>query len=231
MKNNKTKNKFDEVVIFDIDGTILKGQSQKHFIDYLFKLKIISLFFYIKILIWFFLYKLNLIKDPKKIAEYSFKKILENKKEGYVNDVTKKFFTEKLIHFFYKDALNLINLHKKEGQRIVLVSNTIDIIVKEVAEYLGVSEYLCTNLEKNKNIYTGKIKGEINYGENKAKNIKKYFEKNKLFFSKSWGYGDHFSDIYMLKLVKYPFVINPNKKLRKEAGIKKWNILIFKEIV
>ncbi|MDD2935642.1 MAG: hypothetical protein PHX25_04205, partial [Candidatus Pacebacteria bacterium] len=60
-------------VIFDVDDTLIKGQSQKIFIDYLFKKKMISFFVYLKILIWFSLYKIGLGSNPKSVAEDSFK--------------------------------------------------------------------------------------------------------------------------------------------------------------
>lgn len=54
-----------ELVIFDIDGTIIKGQSQVLFLRYLLSIHRITRVFYLKILLWFILYKLGIVKDQK----------------------------------------------------------------------------------------------------------------------------------------------------------------------
>jgi len=61
-----------EIVILDLDGVIIKGQSQQFFLDYLFQEKIIGLFFYLRIYVWFVFYKLGLVRSPKKIITFAF---------------------------------------------------------------------------------------------------------------------------------------------------------------
>ncbi len=39
----------NELVILDLDGVIINGQSQQIFLDYIFRKKIVGLFFYLKI--------------------------------------------------------------------------------------------------------------------------------------------------------------------------------------
>ena len=217
-----------KTIILDVDGTILKGQSQKYFIEYLYKKKLISIFIFIKIMSWFFLYKLNLLDNPQIILEYALSKTVKDKDKAYVKEITHNFFISKLKKKIFKDALTLIQENKENGVIIILTSNTLDIILKEIASYLNINFFIGTTLEIKDNIYTGKIKGKINYGKNKVTLLKKFLKKEKISLSSSCGYGDHLSDIFMLNLVKYPFVINPNKKMKKEAEKRNWKILNFK---
>jgi len=68
-----------ELAIFDLDNTLLKEQSQAALLNYAFKKRLISLFFYIKVMSWFIAYKLGLAKNPKKIMEYSFNFLIKKK--------------------------------------------------------------------------------------------------------------------------------------------------------
>ena len=218
----------NEIVIFDVDDTLIKGQSQKIFIDYLFKKKMISLFVYLKILVWFLFYKIGMVSNPKSIAEYSFK-LFRGKTEQEIKNISKSFFDDCLIKYFYQDALNILNENKKNNGKIILLSNAIEIIIKEIAEYIEIADYICTKLEIKDGLYTGKIDGNTTFGENKVKKLENFLKENNLSLEKqqSWGYGDHLSDIFVLKLVKYPSVVNPSRKLEKVAKENKWRILNF----
>ncbi|AKM84296.1 TPA: hypothetical protein DCZ46_03045 [Candidatus Campbellbacteria bacterium] len=216
------------IVIFDVDDTLIKGQSQKIFIDYLFRKKMISLFVYLKIIIWFLLYKIGLVSNPKSIAKYSFK-LFKGKTEQEIKNISKSFFEESLKNYFYQDALRILDDHKKNNRKIILLSNAIEIIIKEIAEYVEVENYICTKLEIKDGLYTGKIDGDTTFGKNKVKKLEDFLKGKNLSLQnqENWGYGDHPSDIFVLKLVKYPFIINPDKKMQNIANKNKWSILIF----
>jgi len=62
----------NELVIFDLDNTLIKKQSQALLLAYVLKKRLISPFFYFIIMTWFIFYKLGLVKNPRKIMEYSF---------------------------------------------------------------------------------------------------------------------------------------------------------------
>jgi len=218
------------IVILDVDDTLIKGQSQQLFIEYLLRKGLISYLSYIRIMAWFILYKLGFVSDPKKIAEYSFR-LFKGKSKENIEKISEDFFQEVLSKKFYPEALKIIKEHKNNGRRIILLSNAIEIIIKKISDRLDIPDYVCTKLEMTGEIYTGKISGEITYGQNKVRKIKNYLsEKNiQLEQAESWGYGDHSSDIFVLELVKYPFAVNPDKKLKKTANKRNWRILEFKK--
>ncbi len=217
-----------ELVILDLDGVIINGQSQKIFLDYLFEQKIIGSFFYLKICSWFLLYRLGLVENPEKIMNYAFS-FLKNKKIDEVSKIIDEFFRNELRKFIFPEIIDIIKEHKKNNREIIIVSTSVDIIVKKMADFLGIPNYICTSLGLLKSVFSGKIVGGIVYGEKKAFFVKKFIkEKNDLI--KTWAYVDHFSDIELLKMVDYPFVVNPDKKMKKEAKLRNWPILIFKNI-
>ena len=160
------------VIFFDIDDTIINGQSQPRLVKYLFFKGKINILFLIRVYFWFILYKLSLIKSPLSIMEYSFRFI-----SGWRIDLT-----EKILNEFYNDNLKVklnrkvideINYHKKQGNIIIIVTNVFYSLAKIIADNLGIDKVIATNLEIENNRYTGKIKGEIVYGENKVRQSKK----------------------------------------------------------
>jgi len=216
-----------ELIIFDIDGTIVKGQSQRLFLKYLMSAGMITRIFYIKLMTWFVLYKIGLATNPNKPMEYAFS-FLKGKSVGEIASLAHDFFEKKLKSYIYPEALNIIAEHRQAGRTIILVSNAADIIVKEIARHLGVSEYLCTILETDSGLYTGKVYGSM-YGGQKADAITEFSSKRGFELKNAWAYGDHISDSRLLSIVGHPVAVNPSPKLELMARGKDWRITKFKD--
>jgi HAD superfamily hydrolase (TIGR01490 family) len=216
-----------EIVILDLDGVIVKGQSQQIFLKYLFKKKIVGLFFYLKINLWFLLYKLGLIKDPKNIMNYSFS-FFKEKTVDEIESLIDDFFDNDLKKFIFSEMIDIINEHKLKNREILIISNAVNVLVKKIANFVNIEKYIATELEIINEKFTGNILGDIVYGTNKPKLLKKFIEKNNLDLKNSWAYTDHISDIGLLNLSPRPCAVNPDKSLFKEAKRKNWPILMLK---
>ena len=219
-----------ELVIFDLDNTLIKGQSQKLFLSYFFKKGLITRFFYIKLMFWFVLYKIGIVKNPKKTMEYAFS-FLKDMNVDEFNQHINNFFEQRLKYYIFKDSIEIVKKNKNQDRKILIASNAIKFIPQRVTQFLNVDYYIGTKLEIENNKFTGKIDGDIIYGKNKVFAIKKFIKENNLSLKNSWGYSDHHSDLPFLEIVDFPVVVNPSKKLLKKAQEQKWPILKFKETI
>jgi len=217
-----------ELVILDLDNVIIKDQSQKLLLKYLFKKKLIGFWYFLKIYLWFLFYRVGLVKSPKKVMEYAFR-FLKDKKVEEIDKITDQFLNEILKHNIFKEVIDIIEKHKKEDRELIIISNVIDIIVKKVANFLNIKNYIGTRLEIINDKFTGKILGDIVYGENKTKYFNNFIKENNLSFDKIWSYGDHITDLDILKIASNPIAVNPDRFLEREAKKNNWQILNFKE--
>jgi HAD superfamily hydrolase (TIGR01490 family) len=215
-----------EVVIIDLDGVIIRGQSQRLFIGYLFKNKIIGFWPYFKIIFWFILYKIKFIKNPHKIMEYGIS-FFKGKNTYEIDKIIEDFFNAKLKNFISTEMVGIIEEHKKNGREIIILSNSLDILVKKISEFLSIKNYIATKLGVVGGKFTGKISGDIVYGESKKLSAERFLGEHNLSLNNSWAYGDHISDIFVLKMVEKPYAVNPDKFLHKEAIKNGWPILKF----
>lgn len=214
------------IVFFDIDNTIIRGQSQQLLVKYLFKKRMVSILFLLKLYLWFFLYKLNLVKDPLSVMEYSFK-LIKDWPTKLVDKTLKDFFDIKLKNYIYSDMIKTINNHLRRGDHVFIISNIIYPLARIIAQYLGIRQVIATRLEIINNKYTGRLQNEIVYGTNKVKLAKEFIEKNNLSLKKSYSYADHLSDLAILELADNPVVVNPDNKLSTIALKKSWKIIKF----
>lgn len=217
------------VVLFDVDNTLIDGQSQRIFAQYLYKNKMINLILYLKILILFVGYKLGII-NPIRAGKVFLKYFAGYKKE-FVEKLFKDFFEKEIKSRFYPQSINLIEEHKRKGDKVILVSTAIAEIVSPIKEYLNLGYIISTKLECEDGIYTGKIEDSLMYGEKKLEAIKKFLQENKLTFEGSFYYTDHSSDLEILDSVDNPVVINPDRFLKRVALQRKWRIYTFRRVI
>ena len=225
MKN--TMNKKSTIIFFDIDNSIVRGYTQKYFIHYLFNRRIINFNILFLAYFWFLLYKLNISKDVEGAMNF-YLKFLKNWSENDLENFIDSFFDKYLKNKIFPGAINLIESHKSMGHEIVLISTSIEPIVKRVAKFLMLEQYISTKLDMEKHRYTGRINGLAVTGEQKKVLAEEYilsFRKDVSEDLDIYFYSDHISDGPLLNFVNHPCVINPNKKLYNIAINKKWKII------
>lgn len=215
----------NELVIIDIDNTLIKGQSQEILLRYLYSKKLVGLFYFVRIYFWFVLYKMGLARNPRYILEYAVR-FLKNKKTDEVENLVKRFVIDKLQPFFFKGMLEIIQTHKSAGRKIILVSNAIDVLVKAITRFVSADDFIASKLEIKDNVYTGKVEGQLIYAYYKCSAVKKYLH-NHPSFNRTWAYTDHRSDIPLLSMVDYPYAVNPDRQLRKVAAAQDWFVVLF----
>lgn len=214
-------------VFFDVDNTLVRGQTQLILLRYLHKKGKVKLFFFLKTFLWFLLYKLNLVKDVFAIREKMFERFAGWKVSEF-DALVKACFEREIKPRIFHQAVELIEAHKGERCEVILSSASLSNIVEVLREHLGMRFTLSTKLAVEEDRFTGKISGLIAYGRNKAKMAKELVKQTKMSLDGSYAYADHISDLPLLELVDNPIAVNPDRKLRKIAMRNGWQIYYFK---
>lgn len=224
--DNSTKT--DKIVFFDVDNTIINGYTQKYFIEYLFKINIISFRVLFLSYLWFLLYKLHIVKNIKSAVNF-YISFLDGWDEDMVTKLVEDFCNLYIKDNFFLEIKRIIEDYKAEGSILVLVSASLEPIVKCVANYLNIDNYIATRLELKDGLYTGKIFGNVAAGDEKLRLVKYFLNLNGNRNIMTYFYSDHFSDEALLNFVDNPFVVNPDKILYNKAKNKGWNIIKIKK--
>lgn len=218
----------ERLILFDIDGTLLPGQSQFHLIRALRDEGEIPLGRALLIYLWFFLYRFGLVSDPKSAMEFALRFMRGKSVEATARDID-VFFEKKLRPMLYKDALRAIDGHRSRGERLILVSNAIAPLARCIGAAVGAADVIATELEVKDGRYTGALLDVPVYGEHKKKKVEDYAAKRNLSLAGAWAYADHASDIPVLKLAEHPVAVNPDRILFKTAVTMGWKVLRFTE--
>ncbi len=125
----------------------------------------------------------------------------------------------------FEGTVDLIDKCKAAGQRIVLVTGSLDCTVKPLAEYLGVEHIIANRLEMKDGKATGKLMRPIVAGPGKARIIADDARAHGDDLADCFGYSDSYSDVPMLSVVGHPFCVNPDRKLKRLAEAYNWPVL------
>ncbi|MDI6786542.1 MAG: HAD-IB family hydrolase [bacterium] len=181
--------------LFDFDGTITKKDSFIDFIIYAVGLInfILGIFFLSPALLAF---KLKIIpnwKAKELFLSYFFKGWNKLDFDIWVSRYSK----EKLPNIIRQKALDRIQWHKMQGDKIVIVSASMESWLKEWCEKYDL-ELISTKLEIKNNKITGKILNKNCYGIEKVKRIREKY--NLEDYDIIYAYGNSSGDKEMLGL-------------------------------
>jgi len=126
----------------------------------------------------------------------------------------------------YDEAVQLIEEHHAAGRDVVIVSASGLEVVEPIGEMLGADHVVATRMEIEDGKYTGQI-ALYAYAEEKARAVRELAEANGYDLAASYAYSDSITDVHMLDEVGHPYVVNPDKDLRKTAKERDWPVLIF----
>jgi len=126
----------------------------------------------------------------------------------------------------YVEAVDLIAAHHAAGRDVVIVSASGSEVVEPIGAMLDADHVIATELVEEDGHYTGEI-ALYAYGENKATAIRELAEEQGYDLAESYAYSDSETDVPMLAEVGHPYVVNPDKALRRLALEEGWPVLEF----
>jgi HAD superfamily hydrolase (TIGR01490 family) len=129
----------------------------------------------------------------------------------------------------YRDPLRLVEQHRARGERVYIVSATLQEIVDELARELGFDGAIGSTCEIVDGVYTGRVLRPC-HGSGKAAALRELAEREAIDLDASTAYSDSHTDLPFLEVVGRPVVVNPDAALRRIARERGWPTLQFDEL-
>jgi len=210
---------------FDIDHTILRINSGAMLLRKAHKKGILSNRKLITAYFLNLLYRLQLI-DPARIIE-KIASWLANYPVSEMENLCHEMVEKELIPAIRPQIRAEIKRHQVQGAHLVILSSAIAPICNPLANHLGITTVICTELEAVHQHYTGFPKGQFCYREEKRNRMIQFLLLNKSALEDSCYYGDSMDDITVLESVGHPVCVNPDKNLTKLALEHNWEIRVW----
>lgn len=126
----------------------------------------------------------------------------------------------------YDEPLHLVRRHRERGEKVFIVSATLQEIVEHIADDLGFDGAIGSTCEIIDGVYTGRSLRAA-HGEGKAQAVRELAAVEGLDLAECTAYSDSYSDVPFLEVVGHPVAANPDRKLRRIARDRGWPVMDF----
>jgi putative phosphoserine phosphatase/1-acylglycerol-3-phosphate O-acyltransferase len=138
--------------------------------------------------------------------------------EASFEELGEQVFRKHLLGRVYPEA----KAHRERGHTLAVVSSATRYQIEPVARYLGIEHVLCTQLEVENGVFTGRAVKPACYGEGKAIAARLLAGEEDLDLDASYFYTDAHEDLPLLELVGHPYALNPDRELARVAHERDW---------
>lgn len=142
-----------------------------------------------------------------------------------IEHLVQPWVEEVIEPIIFGDACRCIAEHRRNGDRVLIISASGAHLVGPIAQRLGVEEYLAIDLETANGVYTGNTRGELSYREGKVTRLMAWLDQEQENLEGASFYSDSRNDLPLLLRVDHPRAVNPDAVLREHAQTNGWPIL------
>jgi putative phosphoserine phosphatase/1-acylglycerol-3-phosphate O-acyltransferase len=135
--------------------------------------------------------------------------------ESVLEELGEEVFDKYLATQIYPESRALVQAHRDAGHTVAIVSSATRYQAEPMARELGIAHVLCTRLEVENGVFTGRIIRPTCYGEGKATAAHELAARHDIDVGQSWFYTDSDEDLPLLEIVGRPRPTNPNRGSRR----------------
>ena len=205
-----------------MDKTLIAGNSGVSFMRYSLRRGKTTRWKVIKSIVDYLRYRYDVL-DMEKAYRNSLRP-LAGIHEGELTQFCQEWFEDEVRDLIYPEAQDFVRHHLKQGEKVVIISNATTYAVVPLAQYLGVSHVLATQLEVCQGLFTGNYIEPLCFRYGKVFWAEKFAGELGAEVGRSTFYTDSITDLPLLERVGTPQVVNPDPKLRSLAKKRGWPI-------
>lgn len=212
------------LAIFDLDNTLLNGDSDHAWGEFLIQQGIVEQETYQTANDYFYQQYQDGTLDIHEYLEFSLKPLALHSKLQL--DLWHKQFLDTVIApMRLQKADQLINKHRAQGDFLLIITATNAFVTRPIARWLGVDDILATEPEFINGAYTGKVTGTPCFKEGKVTRLQEWLKQTGHTLEGSTFYSDSHNDLPLLQMVESPVAVDADDILRAYAKAQNWPII------
>jgi HAD superfamily hydrolase (TIGR01490 family) len=209
------------LVLFDIDGTLVRGSTERRFWRYLFLRRrqgprqiLAGAWFLVR-----FLSRYG-AQVTKKNKAY-----LLGLRTGDVAALASDFVARETVPRLYEPAVERLRHHQRAGDTVALLSGTLEPIARALADHLGVQHVCATTCAERGGRYLAEPPVAHPFGAQKVGLAMKLAAQLGADLRLATAYADSAHDLNLLEAVGSPVAVRPDRRLLRAARARAWNVI------
>jgi len=216
----------NELLIFDLDNTLLAGDSDRNWGIFLAEQKVVESS-YLDESEKFYNNYYDGSLDIDGFLSFCLKPLIDNDME-YLLKLRQQFIEDKIKPIVTQPGKDIINQAIEHGKTIIIATATNDFVTRPIADLFNVKTLIATEFEIKNQQFTGKVIDVPCFREGKLNKVKKWVDDNNFDLSKASFYSDSFNDLPLLEKVKTPVIVDGDDKLVEIGKNRDWDCVSFR---
>ena len=214
-----------KLTIFDLDNTLLAGDSDRAWGQYIVEKKIVSDAFLVESEKFYNSYYEGDL-DIDGFLAFCLKPLTENKLSELL-ELREGFIEDKIKPMMLEEAIRTVEQKKIEGP-VIIATATNSFVTRPIADLFKIKDLIATEFVIRDNEFTGEVDGIPCFREGKVKKVEEWVEANGYDLSSATFYSDSFNDLPLLEKVETAIVVDGDDKLIEQAKNNDWECISFR---
>ena len=216
-----------KLVLFDLDNTLLDGDSDYEWAQFLIEQGVLERASYEQRNQDFFdQYKAGRL-DIYAFLDFQLAPLAQYPR-AQLDAWHRLFMTQKILPKICAAARRLVNRSLHEAELCAIVTATNSFVTAPIAREFGVAHLVATEPEEIGGRFTGKVSGTPCFREGKISRVEQWLDAQGRRwddFSETRFYSDSHNDLPLLERVTHPVAVRPDHTLRQAALARGWDII------
>jgi HAD superfamily hydrolase (TIGR01490 family) len=214
----------EKLALFDVDHTLIKRSTGEYFLAEAYRRRLVPLSMLVSAVGLYFRYFFGKLEwNTSDVVIDGFRGI----PRGQFLSVAEAAFAKYRQDALCAKLLSVIAEYKSAAVPVYLASSSVDLFIQPLADYLGVDGLVASELEFVDDIATGGIVNGPAFGEEKLNRARALIRRLGLSGADCAFYSDSVHDLPLLEAVARPVAVNPDRRLKRIARRRGWEIIRF----
>lgn len=216
-----------ELVLFDLDNTLLAGDSDFEWAQFLISKGVLdrelqegrNIQFYEQ-------YKAGTL-DIFEFLDFQLAPLARHPR-AQLDAWHREFLDSRIRPMITTKARALVDEHVGRGALVAVVTATNSFVTGPIAREFGIASLVATIPAQENGVFTGKPRGMPAFKAGKIERTDAWLESLGLYmgsFERSWFYSDSHNDLPLMKQVSNPVAVDPDDTLRAHALAETWPVI------
>ncbi|MHA7881476.1 MAG: histidinol-phosphatase [Saccharospirillum sp.] len=154
---------------------------------------------------------------------------LAGKPRDELDALHQRFMEEIIQPLLLPKATELLQQHRDQGHRLLIITATNAFVTGPIAAHLGVTDLIASEAEIRDGLYTGHPTGVPSFQHGKVTRLNAWLAQEQESMAGAWFYSDSHNDLPLLEQVDHPVAVDPDARLRQIAHDRQWPVISLRE--
>ncbi|WP_375172276.1 HAD family hydrolase [Marinobacter sp.] len=216
------------LAIFDLDNTLLAGDSDHAWGQFLVEEGIVDAEDYRKANDRFYEEYLNGELDILNYLGFALQPLANHNMDQLLS-WRATFMERKVRPMMLPKAAALLDQHREQGHTLMIITATNRFVTEPIAAELGIEHLIATEPELVNGRYTGEVAGTPSFQEGKVKRLQDWLQAYGRTLEGAWFYSDSHNDAPLLREVDHPVAVDPDPTLEALARDQGWTVVSLRD--